>query len=312
VTLIVEHVTKTYPVRGGEPVVANRDISFEVPSGEVFGLLGHNGAGKTTLVEQIVGTAVPDSGRITVAGHDATAEPDAARRVTSLQPQGQVPLAGLTPRQATELLGRLRGGEKAQVTARADELFEALDIGEWAGQPGQRLSGGVRRLTGFCLAAVIPGRIVILDEPTNDVDPVRRKLLWRQVRRLADDGHAVLLVTHNVAEIEHVADRVVILDHGSPVAYGTPAELRGAVSGELRIELELPDKTTAPQLPEFASEMSTEGRRIFVRIPPDALDPAISWAKEVTRTGMGEFSIRPATLEDVYLSVVNGTKGNNS
>jgi ABC-2 type transport system ATP-binding protein len=305
-------VTKTYPTRSGEPVVANRDISLEVPQGEVFGLLGHNGAGKTTLVEQIVGTAVPDSGKITVAGHDATADPDAARRVASLQPQGQVPLAGLTPRQATELLGRLRGGKKAQVRARADELFEALDIGEWAGQPGQRLSGGVRRLTGFCLAAVVPGRIVILDEPTNDVDPVRRKLLWRQVRRLADDGHAVLLVTHNVAEIEHVADRIVILDHGSPVAYGTPAQLRDAVSGELRIELELPDRTPDPELPEFASQMSREGRRICVRIPPDALDPAVSWAKEVTGTGMGEFSIRPATLEDVYLSVVNGNNGHDS
>lgn len=83
----------------------------------------------------------------------------------------------------------------------------------------------MRRLTAFCMAAVEPGRVVMFDEPTNDVDPVRRRLLWGQVRALADDGCAVVLVTHNVVEAERAVQRLVILDQGRVVAQGSPAEL---------------------------------------------------------------------------------------
>lgn len=311
--LSVEHVTKSYRSRRTAPVVANQDISFSVDEGEVFGLFGHNGAGKTTLVNQIVGTAVPDSGTVTVDGHDATAKPDVARMVTSLQPQAQVPLSGLTPRQAVEILGRLRGGASDDVTARAESLFAALDITEWADTVGQRLSGGVRRLTGFCLAAVVPGRVVVLDEPTNDVDPVRRRLLWRQVRALAEEGHAVLLVSHNVSEAERAVDRLVILDQGRVLASGTVAELKSGVSGELRVELVLaegngaPEAADPPVMPGFVTDAHRDGRRMLAHIEPDSIDAAASWARELSTAGeIEEFSIRPATLEDVYIALADG------
>ena len=96
---------------------------------------------------------------------------------------------------------------------RRTSLIAALELGELETSVTP-LSGGVARLVRFCMAAVVPGRIVILDEPTNDVDPLRRKLLWQQVRALADDGAAVLLVTHNVLEAERCVDRLAIIDHG--------------------------------------------------------------------------------------------------
>ena len=89
------------------------------------------------------------------------------------------------------------------------------------------------------MAAVAPGRLVMLDEPTNDVDPVRRRLLWRQVRTLADHGAAVLLVTHNVIEAERSVDRLAILDEGRVIAEGTPAELKARLGAALRLELVL-------------------------------------------------------------------------
>ena len=123
-----------------------------------------------------------------------------------MQPQAQVPISGLTPRQAIDLTGRLRGGRPGIVRERTAALADALDIGEWMDTDAARLSGGVKRLVSFAMAAVVPGRLVVLDEPTNDVDPVRRRLLWASVRGLAEGGSSVLLVTHNVVEAERSVD----------------------------------------------------------------------------------------------------------
>ncbi len=222
--LVIEQVRKRYgkPPRG---VLANDGVDLRIEAGQVVGLLGHNGAGKTTLVNQVVGLALPDEGRITLAGIDAIARPDEARRLASVQAQANVPITGLTPRRAIDLVGRLRGGSRADVRRRTDHLLEALDLGPWADVTAQKVSGGVARLAAFAMAAVAPGALVVLDEPTNDVDPVRRRLLWAEIRRIADEGAAVLLVTHNVREAETVVDRVTILDHGRVLADETPQDL---------------------------------------------------------------------------------------
>jgi ABC-2 type transport system ATP-binding protein len=221
--LRIENLSKTY--RGGTR--ANAGIDLSVGAGEVLGLLGHNGAGKTTLLGQIVGLVRPSGGRITLLGRDPVTDPAFARRACSFQPQTQAPLTGVTARQAIEIVGRIRGGTRHRVRERTAELLAALDIEEWADRPGELLSGGVRRLTALGMAIVEPGRLVMLDEPTNDVDPVRRRLLWDQIRRLAADGCAVIVVTHNVAEAERGVDRVAILDRGRVSLTGTVAELRG-------------------------------------------------------------------------------------
>ena len=215
--LEVRGLTKHY--RGG--VVANDNIDLTAQAGEVTGLLGPNGAGKTTLISQVLGIAAPTRGSIHIDGVDVVRAPAIARQACSYQSQSPAPVEGLRPREAVELAGRLRGGDKRAVLTRADELLDALELGEWANKTTP-LSGGVARLVGFCMAAVVPGRIVILDEPTNDVDPLRRKLLWTQVRALADNGAAVLLVTHNVLEAERCVDRLAIVDHGRVVSEGTP------------------------------------------------------------------------------------------
>lgn len=171
--LEIRDLVKEY--KGG--VRANDGISLDIEEGEVFGLLGPNGAGKSTLVNQVIGLLSPISGTIRLDGVDVVQEPDASRRGCSYQPQGHVPIDGFTLIQAIELIGRLRGGEKNLIRKRTHELIERLNIEEWSNRTGQHLSGGVRRLVGFCMAVVHPGKLVILDEPTNDIDPLRRRLL---------------------------------------------------------------------------------------------------------------------------------------
>jgi ABC-2 type transport system ATP-binding protein len=238
-------------------------------------------------------------------GHDVVADPGYARRVCSIEAQSQVPINGLTPRQAISLVGRLRGGSATLVRERSRRLIDDLDIGEWADTDGARLSGGVKRLVSFCMAAVVPGRIVILDEPTNDVDPVRRRHLWAQVRALAEGGAAVLLVTHNVIEAERSVDRLGILDHGRMLVEGTPGALKSTISDDLRLELVLEPGAEEPDGVPFLRNTTRAGERIVGTVASADAARAAEWAQDLHAAGrLEEFALAPATLEDAYIEIV--------
>ncbi|HET8994782.1 MAG TPA: ABC transporter ATP-binding protein [Rhodococcus sp. (in: high G+C Gram-positive bacteria)] len=292
-------------------IAANDDISLRIRSGEVVGLLGHNGAGKTTLVSQVVGLLKPDVGEIRVGHTDAVQNPGAARRHVALQPQAQAPIDGLTPRSAIEIAGRIRGLSSRDARAVATDLAEELDIGPWLDQralpEGGGLSGGIRRLTGFAMAVAKPTPLLILDEPTNDIDASRRRLLWDAVRRRGDLGSGVLLVTHNVAEAERIVDELVILNRGRLVADGSPGRLRGTQDSDLRLELQLtPDGTdpTEKDLPLPVLRRVRTGRRILLTVAADEAANAVAWATAQRANDRIEgFSLAPATLEDAYLAL---------
>ncbi len=307
--LEIDGLTKMYK-KGAR---ANDDISLEVDAGQVLGLLGHNGAGKTTLLNQVVGLVKPTSGTIRIDGRDPVADPAMARRVCALQPQAQAPLTGITPRQAIETMARIRGASRQRARQRTDELIEALELAPWASTVGEKLSGGVQRLTAFCMAAAEPGRVVMFDEPTNDVDPVRRRLLWEQVRALGAAGVAVVLVTHNVIEAERAVQRLVILDQGRVVAHGTPAELRGQDADRLRLEVVAADEPTAHRLAgdvDAVEPAVVAGRRVAVPIATGTATATLAWAQEQRDAGrVDEFSVTPVSLEDVYIRLVGTENG---
>lgn len=293
--------------KGTRTVRVNDAVTMNVRPGQVVGLLGHNGAGKTTLINQVVGLLRPTSGTIRLGGLDAVAHPAAARRLASVQAQANVPITGLTPVRAVELVGRIRGADARRARARAARLIDALDLGPWANTPAQKISGGIARLTAFAMCAVVPGRLVILDEPTNDVDPVRRRLLWDQIRVLADDGAAVLLVTHNVREAERAVDRLVVLDRGRVIARGTPAELVASRPAPVVLDLLAPpDVVLEP--PAGLRPVRGESGRTTVAVPTNRVVDAVSWAVGLHRDGLIErYSLEPVSLEDVYIELTTRT-----
>lgn len=301
--------------------IANDRVSLRVREREIVGLLGHNGAGKTTLVSQIVGLLRPHAGSIEVAGINAVARPAVARRLVAVQPQAQAPVNGLTPRRAIEIAARLRGLSRRDSRAAAASVVDELDIGPWVDRralpDGGGLSGGVRRLVAFAMAVVAPVPLVVLDEPTNDIDAARRRLLWDAVRRRGDEGAGVLVVTHNVVEAERVVDAVIVLDRGRVAVSGTPTELRGR-DDLLRLELQrVPDargdEPRAAPADVSVLRRATVGRRELLSIPQDAAPAAVEWAAALRDAGrIEQFSLSPSTLEDAYLALTgDGASGHD-
>jgi ABC-2 type transport system ATP-binding protein len=299
-----EGVTKVY----GKTLRANDSITLSVRPGEVYGLLGPNGAGKTTLVKQMIGLLKPDQGQIRLGPFDLVADPDAARQLCSYLPQAPMPIDSFRVREAIELTGRIRGGDRAAVRRRAGELIEALDIGDWANTMGQRLSGGIKRLVGFSMVTVWPGRVVILDEPTNDVDPLRRRLLWDQIRRLGQWGCAVFLVTHNVMEAEKSVDRLAIISAGRLIAEGTPSSLKTGDRGHLRLQVMLRPDAETPPLPPWIRGQARVGHNLITTIDEADAAYGISWAAGLIDSGKAEeYALGATTLEDVYVRLTGHT-----
>jgi len=285
-------------------VAANDGISLEVAPGEVYGLLGPNGAGKTTLVKQVIGLLKPTSGSIRLGPHDLVARPSVARQLCSYLPQAQLPIDGLRAQEAIELSGRIRGGDARAMRRRTGELIDALQLGDWRRVLGVRLSGGVRRLVGFCMVTACPGAVVILDEPTNDVDPLRRRLLWEEIRRVAEHGAAVVLVTHNVLEAEKAVDRLAIVDRGRKLAEGTPSSFKQESRDRLRLHVMLSPGAAAPEPPGFVSRSARTGNNLVAVIPERDAGPAIAWARNLVESGSAEeYALGATTLEDAYIAL---------
>jgi ABC-2 type transport system ATP-binding protein len=299
--LRADHVHKVYP----SGTRANDDITLNVEPGEVFGLLGPNGAGKTTLVNQVMGLLLPTSGDIHLGDINLVQNPTAARQLCAYLPQGKLPIASLRAGEAVQIVGEVHGASRREVRARTDRLFSTLEIERWRSDFGANLSGGVTRLVGFAMAAVTPRPLVILDEPTNDVDPVRRRLLWAEIRNLADSGSAVLLVTHNVLEAERAVDRLAIIDNGRVISHGTPASLKAADRGRLRLEVTVEPRAPLPTFPDFLDEPVRVGRRAFTTLAEADAPRALDWVRHLTATGeLDEFDLGATSLEDTYVRLV--------
>ena len=293
-----DDVTKVY--KGG--VRANDGLTLRIEPGEVYGLLGPNGAGKSTLVKQVIGLLAPTSGSLSIGPYDIVAHPEIARQLCSYLPQAQMPIDSFKVSEAIELTGRIRGGDRTAVRARTAEMVDALDIGEWRDALGAKLSGGVKRLVGFAMATVVPGRLVILDEPTNDVDPLRRRLLWQQVRALSDLGCAVLLVTHNVLEAEKAVDRLAVVMDGRIVAEGTPSSLKAEDRGRMRLAVMLAPGAPTPDAPDWYRAPVRVGNNLVATVAETDAGAGIAWAQGLVDAGAAEeYALAASTLEDAYV-----------
>ena len=287
-------------------VVANDGVTFSCFGGESFGLLGANGAGKTTLVRQLVGLLAPTAGEIQLFGESLKPGRNVGGKVSYL-PQGAMSLGELKVGEAIMSTAVLRGCGRRTASAQSEELIAALGLEGLESRQIRKLSGGERRLTqiGMTLAARLP--VLILDEPTADIDPAKRRDIWALISSRAKEGTAVILVTHDVAEAERALDRVAIMERGRVIAMGTPAELKADLAHRTRIELVVSESSSTPiteALTALGPEAKVEGRRISTWVASDEAVQLLD--KVVNAFGSGDLEdVRLVTpsLEDVYLEV---------
>ena len=208
---------------GHPPIKALAGVSFTVRAGEMFGLLGPNGAGKTTTVKVILGLTSATRGEARVHGLPVS-DPESRRRVGYL-PEGHKIPSYLTARQAMSIFGRMSGMEKSAIDDRTEKLLGQVKLSEWADVRVKKFSKGMTQRLGLACSLVHSPDVLLLDEPTDGVDPVGRREIRDLLRDEARRGTAVLLNSHLLSEIELTCDRVAVLRGGRVAAEGTVEEL---------------------------------------------------------------------------------------
>ncbi len=304
----IENLTKVY--RGSDRK-ANDGLTFEIYEGEIFGLLGPNGAGKSTLVGQISGLLAPTSGAIKLFGMDVVKRPDLLPQYVSLQPQHTGALWDLYPEEALFHTARFRGLTSAEARRQANDLLEEFGLTGMRGRQIRRLSGGQRKLIGVAVAIIGLRPVMIFDEPTNELDPQVRRLVWDKLQKLNTQGTTIILVTHNVLEAERVIGRVGIINHGRLMALGTPGDLKGQVDQRVRLELQFKaDPNGFTQLLEELGDVRSLTRQHWSVLchregARGAIDRVLA---QIGLDSLDDFRILTPSLEDVYLQLGGGVK----
>jgi ABC-2 type transport system ATP-binding protein len=284
---------------------AVRDVSFEVPAGQVFALLGPNGAGKTTTLEILEGFRDRDAGRVEVLGLDPGDRSDrrALREQVGLVLQDIAVEPYLTVR---ETIARNAG--YYPYPRGVDEVIELVGLEGKESARVRNLSGGQKRRLDLALGVVGNPRLLFLDEPTTGFDPSARREAWEVVRNLRSGGTTVVLTTHYMDEAQALADTVAILVAGELVAVGTPETIGGRNTARTRISFALPGAAADLPIEPTALDGSTVTVEVDVDDAPAVLHELTGWALG-TDTPLDGLAVEQPSLEDVYLSLAGDPAG---
>lgn len=223
--IVVRHLARRFGA-----VEAVRDLSFTVPTGALYGLVGPDGAGKTTTIRALAGLLDPDAGEVWVSGLDPRS--DAAREQIGLMPQHYSLYGDLSIAENLRFFGRLFGLSRTAFAHRVDRLMEVTRLGPFMDRRADALSGGMYKKLALSCALLHQPPVLLLDEPTNGVDPVSRRELWALLHEFVGSGMTVLVSTPYMDEAER-CHRVALVHQGRLVDEGDPTELaRGHVSFE--------------------------------------------------------------------------------
>jgi len=302
----LENLTKEYG-----KIRAVEALSFRIETNEIFGLLGPNGAGKTTTVEILEGYRRADAGTVRVLGLDPTRDGRALRpRMGLMLQEGGIDNRS-TPREVLRLYGRFfRDPEDPEA------LLDAVDLARSASTRYRRLSGGERQRLGLALALLGRPELLVLDEPTAGMDPAAKQATRERIAALRASGTTIILTTHELGDVERLADHVAVLDRGRIVAHGTPAELTGAGAPRIRFRLSasLEDRDGVALLAAVAPDGSAALQPVgagahyeltgLAAAPDPQLVAALSgWCAERGLL-ITELRLGAASLEERYLELV--------
>ena len=302
----VSGLRKTY--RGAlrtSRITALDGIDFTVAAGEMFGLLGPNGAGKTTTVKILLDLTRPTGGEARIDGRPA-GDPESRRHVGYL-PEGHKIPGYLTARQTLSIFGRMSGMAKKDIDRRGVELLEKLRIGKWIDIRVKKYSKGMTQRLGLACALIHSPTVLLLDEPTDGVDPVGRREIRDFLQEEARNGTAVLLNSHLLSEIELTCDRVAVLRNGKVAAFGRVDELTRRSEQYKLVASPLDDALLASFRETGAGVERVNGH---VVLSVDGIQHLNALVDKLRAGGgmLSELAPVRSTLEDVFVDLVKATE----
>ena len=303
-----EHLTKRY-----DSVTAVDDVTFSVGPGEVLGFLGPNGAGKTTTMRMIAGFVAPTSGKASICGHDVETDPLGAKASMGYLPEGAPSYGEMSVRKFLEFIADLRRLEGAQRKARLDHAIERLHLSGVLDQSIETLSKGFRRRVGLAQAIVHDPPVLILDEPTDGLDPNQKHEVRALINDMARDK-IIVISTHILEEVDAVCTRAIIIARGKIIADDSPngLALKSRYYNAVSLQLEQPDQLPAVRaaiaaIPAVAEVEISEREGRLTALPREraAILPAISELAAAKGFKLKELHLEPGRLDEVFRTITN-------
>jgi ABC-2 type transport system ATP-binding protein len=303
-----EHLTKRY-----DSVTAVDDVTFSVGPGEVLGFLGPNGAGKTTTMRMIAGFVSPTSGKATICGHDIETDPLGAKASLGYLPEGAPTYGEMTVRKFLEFIADLRRLEGTRRKARLDHVIERLQLSSVLDQSIETLSKGFRRRVGLAQAIVHDPPVLILDEPTDGLDPNQKHEVRTLINDMAHDK-IIVISTHILEEVDAVCTRAIIIARGKIIADDTPTRLalKSRYYNAVSLQLEQPGQLASVRaaiaaIPNVAEVEISEREGRLTALPREraAILPAISELAATQGFKLKELHLEPGRLDEVFRTITN-------
>ena len=301
-----EHLSKRY-----ESVAAVDDVTFEVHPGEVLGFLGPNGAGKTTTMRMLAGFVTPTAGKASICGHDIETDPLAAKERLGYLPEGAPTYGEMRVRGFLEFIADLRRLEGSRRRARLDYVIGRLQLASVLEQSIETLSKGFRRRVGLAQAIIHDPPVLVLDEPTDGLDPNQKFEVRALINEMARDK-IIVISTHILEEVDAVCNRAIIIARGRIVADDTPLKLaaRSRYYNAVSLQLERPEQLPAARaavaaLPSVADVEVSERDGRLTALPRSgaAIFAAISELASSKGLALKELQLESGRLDEVFRSI---------
>lgn len=279
--------------------VALDGVSFEVRTGEIFGLLGPNGSGKTTMFRILSTLMLPTGGSARICGMDVARNPNGVRREIGVVFQAPSIDVKLTAQENLRHIGHLYGLRGAALTERIREMLGRVALADRANDYAETFSGGMQRRLEIAKGLLHRPSVLLLDEPTTGLDPGARRDLWQYLQVLRDQGITIIVTTHLMEEAER-CDRLAILSQGRLVAIGTPTELKREIGGDvILLETANPESLAQRIQERYGLEAGVlDGK---VRLEREGGHRFVTDVVEAFPGEIDAISISKPTLEDVFI-----------
>ena len=282
------------------------NLSFTIQPGEIFGLLGPNGAGKTTTIRMILDIFRPDSGEISIFGGPME---EAKKNLIGYLPEERGLYQDIPLNRCLTFLASLKGMDDQKINALLDDYLEQFDLKGVRDKKVKELSKGMQQKAQLITALIHDPKLVIIDEPFTSLDPVNTKMVKDILETKRNEGKSIIMSTHQMNQVEELCDRILLIDHGRRILYGTLQEIQDQFSSK---DILVTPLNTLPETIEGVTEIRKFNGRFRLVLEENAKPNQI--LKSLINKGVeiNEFEVAVPPLNEIFIQVVSKQEGNKN